>query len=82
MKIIVNTNRAEQRKQEVINEILQKAQECAENGINEFTYHFKEGERASFPGIGINEAVSKISEGTVKCGYRCDYGTHVIYIIR
>jgi DNA (cytosine-5)-methyltransferase 1 len=53
-----------------------------ENGINEFTYHFKEGERASFPGISINEAVSKISEGTVKCGYRCYYGTHVIYIIR
>jgi hypothetical protein len=81
MKIIVNKSASEKRKQEVINEILNMAKECAEKGINSFTYHFKEGERASFLGVFINEAVSQASEGTVKCGYRSDYGTHVTYII-
>ena len=81
MKIIVNKSAAEKRKQEVINEILNKAKECAEKGINSFTYYFKEGERASFPGVLINIAVAEASEGTVKCGYRLDYGSHVTYII-
>lgn len=81
MKIIVNKIASEQRKQEVINEILNKAKECAEKGINSFTYHFKDGERASFPGVLINIAVAEASENTVKCGYRCDCGTHVTYFI-
>jgi hypothetical protein len=81
MKIVVNKARAAQRKQEVINEILNKAKECAEKGIDNFIYHFKEGERASFPPPMINISVEKTSEGTVKCGYRSDYGTHVKYYI-
>lgn len=81
MKITVNKDRASQRKKEVINEILNKAKECAEQGINSFTYHFKEGERASFPPPSINISVKNASEGTVKCGYRSDYGSHVKYFI-
>ena len=81
MKITVNKERAAQRKQEVINEILSIAQDHAEKGLNKFTYHFKEGERASFPPPLINISVETASEGTVKCGYRSDYGTHVTYYI-
>jgi len=81
MKIVVNKERAAQRKQEVINEILNKAKECAEQGINSFIYYFKEGERASFPPPLFNISLTEASEGTVKCGYRCDYGTHVKYYI-
>lgn len=81
MKIVVNKSKAAERKAEVIDEILTKAKECAEQGINSFTYHFKEGERGSFPPPHINISVEDASEGTVKCGYRSDYGTHVKYII-
>jgi hypothetical protein len=81
MKIIVNKSKASQRKKEVVNEILSKAKECAERGINSFTYHFKEGERTSFPPPTINMSVKKASEGTVECGYRSDYYTHVTYYI-
>jgi len=81
MKITVNKNKAKERKEEVVAEILAKAKECAEKGINSFTYHFKEGERNSFPPPLINISVSKASEGTVNCGYRCDAGTHVKYYI-
>jgi hypothetical protein len=81
MKIVVNKAKATQRKKEVINEILNKAKECAEQGINSFTYHFKEGERGSFPPPSINISIEDASEGTVRCGYRSDYGTHVKYYI-
>lgn len=81
MKIILNKEKAAKRKQKVIDEILNKAKECAEQGINSFTYYFKEGERASFPPPLINISIEKESEGTVKCGYRSDYGTHVRYYI-
>lgn len=82
MKVIVNKQKSAQRKQEVINEILNKAKECAEQGISSFVYHFKEGERSSFPPPMINISVANASEGTVKCGYRSDYGTHVKYFIQ
>jgi|DEB0MinimDraft_10_1074344.scaffolds.fasta_scaffold388395_2 hypothetical protein len=82
MKIVVNKDRAMQRKKEVINEILTKAQECAERGINRFVYHFKPGERASFPPPLFNISVKVASEGSVVCGYRSDYGTHVEYFIK
>ena len=81
MKIIVSKTKSLQRKKEVINEIVSKAKECAEQGINSFTYRFKDGERSSFPPPMINISVEKASEGTVKCGYRSDYGTHVKYYI-
>jgi S-adenosylmethionine synthetase len=81
MKITVNKDRAAKRKQEVINEILNKAKECAEKGINSFVYHFKEGERDSFPSPIINTSVEEASEGTVKCGYRSDYWDYVKYYI-
>ena len=81
MKIIVNKNKALERKEEVIAEILNKAKKCAEKGVNSFTYHFKKNERGTFPGAMINIAIEIASEGTVKCGYRSDYGTHVTYYI-
>lgn len=82
MKIVVNKRKAEERKQEVVNEILAKAKYFADKGISSFTYHFKEGERASFPPPNINVSVEIASEGSVECGYRCDYGTHVKYYIK
>jgi hypothetical protein len=82
MKITVNNTKAAERKAEVIQEILNKAEECASNGINSFTYHFKEGERNSFPPPMINISIEEASEGTVSCGYRSDYGTHVTYYIK
>jgi hypothetical protein len=81
MKITLNKTAITERKEEVINEILKKAQEHAQKGIKSFTYNFKEGERNSFPGACINISVSNASEGTVKCGYRSDYGSYVKYYI-
>ena len=81
MKIIVNKSKAKARKDEVINEILLIAKNCAEKGVNSFIYRFKEGERNSFPPPMINISVQNASEGTVKCGYRSDFGTHVKYYI-
>jgi hypothetical protein len=81
MKVIVNKNAAMQRKKQVIDEILLKAKEAADKGLNSFTYHFKEGERGSFPPPLINISVKEASEGTIECGYRSDYGTHIKYYL-
>lgn len=81
MKIEVNKSAAAKRKKKVVDEILNMAKECADKGINSFVYHFKPGERNSFPPPMINITVENESEGTVKCGYRSDYGTHVKYFI-
>ncbi len=81
MKIVVNKEKAKQRKEEVIQEILAMAQKTANEGKKSFIYYFKEGERNSFPPPLINISVKLASEGTVECGYRSDYGTHVKYYI-
>ena len=81
MKIQVNQTAAKLRKEEVINEILELAKSTAEKGLNNFTYFFKAGERISFPPPDINICITNESEGSVKCGYRCDCGTHVKYYI-
>lgn len=38
MKVIINKNAAMQRKKQVINEVLLKAKEAADKGLNSFTY--------------------------------------------
>jgi len=81
MKIQVNQTAAKLRKEEVINEILELAKSTAEKGLNNFTYYFKDGERESFPPPFINIDIEDKSDGSVKCGYRCDCGTHVTYYI-
>lgn len=81
MKIVVNKQASAKRKEEVIQEILAKAKECAERGIDNFVYHFKEGERASFPPPLLNFSIESASEGSVRCAYRGDSGTHCKYII-
>ena len=81
MKITVNTIKSKLRKQQVINEILASAKDCGERGINNFIYEFVAGERNSFPGCDINIAVSDASQGSVKCGYRCDHGNYIKFYI-
>jgi hypothetical protein len=81
MKIVVNKSASAKRKKEVIQEILAKAKECAEKGIDNFVYHFKDGERNSFPPPFINSSIESASEGSVKCAYRGDSGTHCRYVI-
>jgi len=81
MKIIVNKSAAQERKDQVIGEILAKAKDCAERGVNNFIYQFKEGERASFPPPLLIFSIESASEGTVKCAYRGDHGTHMKLII-
>ena len=82
MKIVVNKDKAAERKVQVVGEILAAAKDAAERGLNNFIYQFKEGERNSFPPPGINISVELASEGTVECGYRCDHGSWVKYYIK
>ena len=80
-KIVVNKTAAQKRKDEVVGEILVKARDCAERGMNNFIYQFKEGERASFPPPFLTISVEKESEGIVKCAYRGDYGSYAKFVI-
>ena len=81
MKIVVNKQASAKRKEEVIQEMLAKAKECADKGVNNFVYHFKEGERASFPPPHMIFSIEEASEGSVRCAYRGDYGTYMKLII-
>ena len=81
MKIVVNKTASAKRKEEVIKEILAKAKDCAEKGIDNFIYQFKEGERASFPPPLLIFSIESASEGSVRCAYRGDSGTHMKFII-
>ena len=81
MKIVVNKQASAKRKEEVIQEILTIAKECAERGVDNFVYEFKEDERRSFPPPLINISIANASEGTIKCAYRGDSFTRVKYVI-
>lgn len=80
MKIKVNKYQAENRRKEVVREILASAQDAAERGVNNFIYCFKEGERQSWAGH-ISTHVEEASEGTVKCAYRGDHGSWMKFVI-
>ncbi len=80
-KIVANKTAAQKRKDEVVGEILAKARDCAERGINNFIYQFVEGERASFPPPFLTISIENESEGTVKCAYRGDYGSYAKFVI-
>ena len=81
MKIEINKQANIDRFNKVINEILTKAQETASKGLKDFTYYFNVGERSSFP-YCINIAIREKSEGTVFCGYGCDYGSNITFCIK
>ena len=80
MKIVVNKEARKLRQQEIVNDILNKAKECAEKGIINFTYYFKDNEDVC--SLTINNLVKRKSESTVQCRYRGNYGTHVNYSIQ
>jgi hypothetical protein len=79
MKIVVNEKVREERRKEILDRILQTAKNYANRGEQKFTFYFEKGERGLFK--NINAKVKEMSEGTVECGYRSDYGTSVIYYI-
>ena len=81
MKITVNKEIGKERLAIVLADILRVAQEKASQGYSRFEYHFEEGDRDRFP-KDINILVNQESEGTVTCGYGCDYGSYVIYFIK
>ena len=80
MKVKVNVHQSENRMNEVAREIMAAATDAGERGVNNFIYQFVEGERSSWP-RPINSLIEEMSEGTVKCCYRGDYGSYVKYII-
>ena len=80
MKIKVNVHQAENRRKQVVREIVAAAQDAAERGVNNFIYQFKEGERQSWAGH-ISSHVQEATEGTVKCAYRGDHGTWMKFVI-
>ena len=68
MKIIVNKNAAMQRKKQVIDEILLKAKEAADKGLNSFTYYFKEGDRVRHhAGLNTYEKEDKTNDTFIFC---------------
>jgi len=81
MKIVVNKERAQQRKDEVVAEIMASAKDHAERGLTSFSYFFKTGERYSFPGKNISLVIQEVSEGTVQCKVRGDHGNSMDFII-
>jgi hypothetical protein len=82
MKIVVNKTAGEFRKQEIINEILAQAKETADKGLNSFTYHFKEDIQYKLPGSSITLEIAKITEGTVNCSHRGNYGHKIRFVIK
>ena len=82
MKISVNKDAAALAKENTIKDVLEQASIAAQKGLNSFTYHWKEGERNSFPPPYIMISIEDASEGTVKCGYRSDFGTHTKFFIK